>query len=151
MLSIGLLAIGVPGAFVLGVVAAVLAWIPVVGAVVGGTIVVLAAATAFPADPWVVYASLAIFVTVRMLDAFIVMPLTVGRSISLHPVPTVLMIFIGGTVAGIPGLVLALPLAGVVSTIVGTIGGIVTDPRLRARHAHAKALEAQRMTADLRP
>jgi predicted PurR-regulated permease PerM len=151
MLSIGLLAIGVPGAFVLGVIAAVLAWIPVVGAVVGGTIVVLAAATAFPADPWVVYASLAIFVTVRMLDAVVVMPLTVGRSIALHPVPTVLMIFIGGTVAGIPGLILALPLAGVVSTVVGTIGGIVTDPRLRARHAHAKALEAQRMTADLRP
>ena len=150
LLTLGLWIIGVPGAFILGVIAAVLAWIPVVGAVLGGTMVVLAAATAFPADPWIVYASLALFVTVRMLDAFVVMPLTVGRSIRMHPVPTVLMIFIGGTVAGIAGLVLALPLAAVVSTVVGTIGGIVVDPRLRARHAYAKALEAQRMTSDLR-
>jgi predicted PurR-regulated permease PerM len=78
------------------------------------------------------------------------MPLTVGRSIRMHPLPTVLMLFIGGAVAGVPGLVLALPLAGVVSAIVGTIGGIIDDPRLRARHAFARALQTQRINADLR-
>jgi hypothetical protein len=35
-----------------------------------------------------------------------------------------------------------------VSAIVSTIGGIVQDPRLRARNAHAKALLAKRVTAD---
>jgi hypothetical protein len=33
--------------------------------------------------------------------------------------------------------------------IVGTIGGILQDPRLRARHAFAKHLRAERITADL--
>ena len=66
----------------------------------------------------------------------------------MHPLPTVLMVFIGGAVAGITGLVLALPLAGVVSAIVGAIAGIVRDPRLRARNAYARALQVRRVTAD---
>ena len=74
----------------------------------------------------------------RLLDDFVFMPLTVGRSLHMHPLPTVLLIFIGGAVAGIPGLILVLPLAGVVMVVAGTIGGIINDPRLRARHAFAK-------------
>ena len=149
-LGFGLWMIGVPGAFVLGLVAAILAWVPVVGSVIGCTMVVLVAATDFPGDPWVVYASIALFILVRLLDDFIFMPLTVGRSIQMHPLPTVLMIFIGGAVAGVPGLILALPLAGVVSAVAGTVGGIVNDPRLRARHAFAHSLRARRINADLR-
>ena len=77
------------------------------------------------------------------------MPLTVGRSLHMHPLPTVLLIFIGGAVAGVPSLILVLPLAGVVMVIAGTIGEIVNDPRLRARHGFARMLRARRITADL--
>jgi predicted PurR-regulated permease PerM len=148
--TVGLLLIGVSGAPILGVVAALLAWIPVIGSVLGLIIIVLAAATQFPSDLGAVYASVAMFLFVRLLDTFVVMPLTVGRSIRMHPLPMVLMLFIGGTVAGVPGLVLALPLAGVVSTVVGTIGAIIDDPRLRARHRFARLLQARRINADLR-
>jgi len=148
-LALGLIAIGVPGAFALGLMAAVLAWVPFIGSVIGCVIVVLVAATDFPTNPWIVYAAVGLFLTVRLLDDFVFMPLTIGRSLHMHPLPTVLLIFVGGAVAGIPGLVLVLPLAGVVMVIAGTIGGIVNDPRLRARHAFAKKLRAQRITADL--
>jgi predicted PurR-regulated permease PerM len=148
-LAFGLWVIGVPGAFALGLLSAVLAWVPLVGSVIGCIVVVLVAATDLPGEPWVVYAALALFVVVRLLDDFVFAPLTVGRSMQLHPLPTVLMIFIGGAVAGVPGLVLALPLTGVVSAVAGTVGGIFNDPRLRARHAFAKALRAQRINADL--
>jgi hypothetical protein len=33
--------------------------------------------------------------------------------------------------------------------VAGTIGGIVNNPRLRARHGFAKTLQGQRITADL--
>jgi predicted PurR-regulated permease PerM len=148
-LALGLLAIGVPGAFALGLMAAVLAWVPFIGSVIGCVIVVLVAATDFPTSPWIVYAAVGLFLFVRLLDDFVFMPLTIGRSLHMHPLPTVLLIFVGGAVAGIPGLILVLPLAGVVMVIAGTIGGIVNDPRLRARHAFAKKLRAQRITADL--
>ena len=91
-----------PGALVLGLMAAVLAWVPFVGSVIGCVIVVLVAATDFPADPWVVYAAVALFLFVRLLDDFVFMPLTVGRSLHMHPLPTVLLIFVGGAVAGSP-------------------------------------------------
>jgi len=148
-LALGLAAIGMPGALALGLMAAVLAWVPFVGSVIGCVIVVLVAATDFPSSPWVVYAAIGLFLFVRLLDDFVFMPLTVGRSLHLHPLPTVLLIFLGGAVAGIPGLILVLPLAGVVMVVAGTIGGIVNDPRLGARHAFAKKLRAHRITADL--
>ncbi len=147
-LGTGLWIIGLPGAFVIGLVAALFEWIPVVGTVAGGGLAVLVAATEFPNDPWVVYATLGLFALVRVLDNFFFIPLTVGRSIRMHPLPTVLMVFIGGAVAGIPGLILALPVMGVVGAIVGTVAGIVRDPRLRARNAYAKALLQRRVTAD---
>ena len=150
-LGIGLFVIGVPNAFALGLMAAILAWVPFVGSVIGCVIVVLVAATDFPESPWVVYAAIGLFLFVRLLDDFVFMPLTVGRSLHMHPLPTVLLIFLGGAVAGIPGLILVLPLAGVVMVVAGTIGGIVNDPRLGARHAFAKKLRGQRITADLQP
>lgn len=150
-LGVGLWAIGVPGAPVLGLLAAVLAWVPVVGPVIAGLIVVLVTATDLPNDPDIVYAAIVLFVCVRLLDDFVFMPLTVGRSLRMHPLPTVLLIFIGGAVAGIPGLILALPLAAVVMVVAGTIGGILDSPRLRARHAFAKRLHTRQITADLEP
>jgi predicted PurR-regulated permease PerM len=148
-LALGLLVIGMPGAFALGLMAAVLAWVPFVGSVIGCAIVVLVAATDFPSDPWVVYAAITLFLFVRLLDDFVFMPLTVGRSLHMHPLPTVLLIFVGGAVAGIPGLILVLPLAGVVMVVAGTIGSIVNNPRLRARHGFATTLRARRINADL--
>ena len=148
-LALGLSVIGMPGALALGLTAAVRAWVPFVGSVIGCAIVVLVAATDFPSDPWVVYAAIALFLCVRLLDDFVFMPLTVGRSLHMHPLPTVLLIFVGGAVAGIPGLILVLPLAGVVMVVAGTIGGIVNNPRLRARNAFATTLRSRQITADL--
>lgn len=148
-LALGLWAIGMPGALALGLMAALLAWVPYLGSVVAAGIVALVAATDFPSEPWMVYAALGLFLGVRLLDDFVFMPLTVGRSLHMHPLPTVLLIFIGGAVAGVPGLVLVLPLAGVVMVVAGTVGGIIDDPRLHARHAYAKTLRGRRITADL--
>jgi predicted PurR-regulated permease PerM len=73
----------------------------------------------------------------------------VGRSLHLHPLVSVLMLFVGGAVAGVPGLALVLPLLGV-ATVVGTaLSEIVTDRRLRARHHQALRLQAAQAAADL--
>ncbi len=147
----GLALLGVPGAVLLGAMAAVLAWVPWLGSIAGCVIVALVTATDFPGQPQMVYGAIALFVTVRLLDDFVFMPLTVGRSLRLHPLAAVLMLFVGGAVAGMAGLVVALPLAGVVMVIAGTIGGVINDPRLRARHAFARTLRARRINADLQP
>ena len=148
-LAFGLWAMGFNGALALGLICAVLAWIPYVGTVAGGLLVVLVAATDFPDAPAMAYWAVALFGVARLLDDFVYMPLTLGKSLHMHPLLTVLMIFVGGAVAGIPGLMLVLPVLGVVRVIGETVGAVVTDPRLMARHRHAKALEKRQASGDL--
>jgi predicted PurR-regulated permease PerM len=148
-LGIGLWLLGLPGAWLLALIAAVLAWVPFVGSIAGCLLVVLVAATDFPHDPGVAYYAIALFILVRLLDDFVFLPATVGRSLHLHPLVSVLMLFVGGAVAGVPGLALVLPLLGV-ATVVGTaLSEIVTDRRLRARHHQALRLRAAQAAADL--
>ena len=95
------------------------------------------------------YGAIALFLVVRLLDDFLFMPMTIGRSLKLHPLLTVLMIFVGGAVAGVPGLMLVLPVLGVVMVLGETVGQVVTDPRLMARHLHARQLRRTAVGRDL--
>jgi predicted PurR-regulated permease PerM len=149
VLALGLWAIGVSSPLVLGLIAAVLAWVPYVGSIVGCMLVVMVASTDAPHDPSVAYLAIGVFIMVRLLDDFVFMPLTLGRSLHIHPLITVLMIFIGGSVAGVAGLMLVLPLLGVVMVIGETLGLLITDPRLRARHRNAIALRTRQASVDL--
>lgn len=148
-LAFGLWLIGMPSPLGLGLLAAVLAWVPFVGSILGGLLVVLVAATDFAGDPDMATWTIALFILVRILDDFVYMPLTIGKSLHLHPLVTVLMIFIGGAVAGIAGLILVLPLLGVVMVVGKTIGMLVTDPRLMARYAQSRALRKGQASVDL--
>ncbi len=146
----GLWMIGVSAPLLLGLVTAVLAWIPFVGSVLGCVLVVLVASTDFPGNPGMAYAAILLFLLVRLLDDFVFMPMTIGKSLNIHPLLTVLMIFVGGAVAGVPGLMMVLPVLGVVMVLGETVGQLITDPRLRARHAHEKALQARLVMRDLK-
>lgn len=148
-LGIGLWLLGISAPLLLGGITAIMAWVPYVGSILGCALVVLVAATDFPGDPGMAYGAIALFVLVRLLDDFVFMPATIGRNLHMHPVLTVVMIFVGGAVAGVPGLMLVMPLLGVVMVLGESVGALVTDPRLRARHAHAKRLRHAVVTEDL--
>ena len=148
-LAAGLWTIGVSGALLLGFITAVLAWIPYIGSILGCILVVMVAATDFPGQPDIAYAAVALFILVRLLDDFVFMPMTVGKSLNIHPLLTVLMIFIGGAVAGVPGLMMVLPVLGIIMVLGETLGMLLTDMRLRARYAHERALRQQLVTRDL--
>ena len=146
-LGLGLAALGMHNALWLGLGAAVLAWIPYLGSLVGGIMVVLIAATDFPEKLWLPYACLALFVGVRLLDDFVFLPLTIGRKLHVHPLLSVLMLFLGAAVAGATGLLLVLPLFGVVTVAGETISQVVTDPRLKARYKATRQLLRHQINA----
>jgi predicted PurR-regulated permease PerM len=52
------------------------------------------------------------------------------------------MLFLGGTVAGATGLVLALPLFGVVAVIGQAVAEVISDHKLRARFREGRRLAA---------
>ncbi len=140
-LGLGLSLLGIHYPFLLGLIAAMLAWVPYVGSVAGCVMVTLVAATDYGGEHWAVYGCIALFIGVRLLDDFVFLPMTVGRSLRFHPVLSVLMLFVGAAVAGPTGLLFVLPVLGVVAVITQTLGQILTDERLRARYRHARQLK----------
>ncbi len=148
-LALGLWMIGISAPLALGLITAVLAWVPYIGSILGCLLVVLVAATDYPGNPSVAYGAIVLFLCVRLLDDFVFMPMTIGRSLHMHPLLTVLMIFVGGAIAGVAGLMLALPLLGVAMVLGTTIGEVYTDPRLKARHAFARRLRDEQAMRDL--
>ena len=149
VLALGLWTIGVSAPVLLGLISALLAWVPYVGSIAGCMLVVVVASTDAPGQPVIAYSAIAVFVLARLLDDFVFMPLTLGRSLRVHPLVTVLMIFAGGALAGVVGLMLVLPLLGVVMLVGETLARLLTNPRLRARHRSARALREKLAGADL--
>src|SRR3984957_11457276 len=148
-LGAGLWFLGLNAPFFLASLAAVMAWLPYLGSIGGGLLVGLVAAHDFSGSHWLPYKVVGLFIAVRLLDDFVFMPLTVGRSLRMHPLVTVLMILLGGAVAGIAGLLLVMPVLGVVMVAGQIIGELITDERILARYRHARHLRRERARADL--
>ena len=140
-LGLGLWLLGISHPLLLGLIAAVLAWVPYVGSVAGGLLVTMVAATDYPNEPVTIYGCVLLFVCARLLDDFVFLPMTVGRSLRFHPVLSVLMLFMGAAVAGPAGLLFVLPVLGVVSVVVETLRQILADDRLRMRYRQARQLQ----------
>jgi predicted PurR-regulated permease PerM len=148
-LGLGLWFLGVPAPFFLAAVAAIIAWLPYLGSIAGGLLAILVAHHHYPGNYLLLFEIVGLFIVVRLCDDFIFMPMTVGRSLRMHPLVTVMMILLGGAVAGVAGLLLVMPVLGVVM-VVGEIGGeLLTDARVIARYRHARQLRRQRAQAGL--
>ena len=112
---IGLLAIGIPGSFILGVQAGLLAFIPTVGALLGGLIIVLASL----ASGWIAAASaFGLFLGVHALESYILTPLIQRQAINIPAATLFGMQILLGSVFGLWGLALALPLMAVVKVAI---------------------------------
>ncbi len=141
-LAIGLSLLGFDHVLLLSVLTAVFAWIPYLGSLLGCLLVVLVAATDFPTQPWMAYGVFVLFIFVRILDEFIYMPLTLGKSLRMHPVVSVVMLLVGGAIGGVSGLFLVMPLLGMVMVVGEVLGQILSDQRLLARHRYAMELRS---------
>ena len=139
-LGLGLWLLGISHPLLLGLIAAMLAWVPYLGSAVACLMVVIVAATDFPNDLVTTYCCIVLFGCVRLLDDFVFLPLTVGRSLRIHPVLSVLMLFLGAAVAGPAGLLLVLPLVGLVAVITDTLVQLLGDHHLQRRYRHAREL-----------
>ncbi len=110
LVGVGMAIIGVPYALLLGVMAFVLEFIPILGVLISGSICVLLALT----KGWIIaLIVLAYFVGVHVLEGDVVGPRIVGRAVGLHPIVAIAALIAGGELFGIWGVLLASPVAGV--------------------------------------
>jgi len=148
-LVFGLWILGAPSPLTLGLIAAVLGWIPFIGPIIGCVLAVMVTATDFPGQISLVYAVVGLFALLRVLDDFIFMPFVIGKTMSIHPLLTVLMFFVGEAIAGVAGLMLVIPILGIVMVMGETLEIIFRDTRLKARYAYARQLHQRAANADL--
>jgi predicted PurR-regulated permease PerM len=128
LVGVGMQLIGVPYALLLGVLAFVLEFIPVLGTLVSGTICILLALT----KGWVfALIVLVYFVVVHVIEGDVVGPRIVGKAIGLHPVVSLAALIAGAELFGIKGALFALPVAGVLQALLVAIwtGWRATHPK----------------------
>jgi len=107
-ITVGLLVLDVPGAVGLGALVFVGAYIPYLGAFISGAVAVLVAL----ADRGFVIAlwALGVVLAVQVLEGHVLQPMIQSRTVQMHPAVVMVTITAGASVAGILGMLLAVPL-----------------------------------------
>jgi predicted PurR-regulated permease PerM len=112
---LGLALLGIPSSFILGVQAGLLTFIPTVGALIGGLIVVLASL----ASGWIAALSaFALFLGIHALESYILTPMLQRQALEIPPATLFAFQILLGVVFGIWGLALALPLMAIVKVVI---------------------------------
>ncbi|MGH4121025.1 AI-2E family transporter [Clostridium sp.] len=110
--SIGLTIIGIDFAFLIGFTAGLANVIPYVGPIIG-CIPAIIIGLLSPNPIMALWAVLLLF-AVQQLDGAVISPKIVGDSMGLNPIFVIMAITIGGTIAGILGMLLSVPIAGII-------------------------------------
>ncbi|TQN49046.1 putative PurR-regulated permease PerM [Humibacillus xanthopallidus] len=114
-IGVGAAILGVPFAFAIGILVFLLAFIPIVGALLSGFVAVVLALVSH--GPGVALIMLAIVIGVQQLESHVLQPFLLGKAVSVHPLAVILAIAIGSITAGIVGALVAVPFAAVINAV----------------------------------
>jgi predicted PurR-regulated permease PerM len=126
---VGALVIGLPYAAALALIAAVGELIPNLGPIVAGVVLVT---VGFLTSPTQGLLALALAVLVQQLENNLIVPRVMSQAVDLHPVVVMVAILTGGELLGIPGALLAVPVAASLSVVVTEIQRERLERRLTA-------------------
>ena len=113
LLGLALWILGVPLLVPFIVLVFIAAFVPLIGIlVVGGLAIIVALGT----KGWVAAVILlAVLIVENQIEGHLLQPLVVGRIVKLHPLAIILVLAVGGIIAGIPGAIIAVPTAAVIT------------------------------------
>lgn len=125
IIGAGLAIIGSPLAIPLAVVTFFGAYIPIIGAFVSGALAVLVTlVTNEPKDALIV---LIIVVAVQQLEGNVLSPMLQGKTMNLHPAVVLLGVAAGGTLFGITGAFLAVPVVATTAEVLRYLNERIDD------------------------
>lgn len=112
---IGLLILDVDYALTLAMVAGISEFIPYVGPIIGAVPAVFLAFTQSPAKALLV---IILYVVIQQLENQLIVPKVMQKTVGLNPIVVLVVTLIGATVAGVLGIILAVPTATILSIFV---------------------------------
>ena len=112
--TIAYVLIGLPSALVLGLLAGVFEAVPVVGPLLGAILPILIALSIDPSKViWVIVAT----VVIQQAEGQFLVPRVMDKAVGVSPIVTILAILAFSTLFGLPGAVLAIPLAALIQIL----------------------------------
>ena len=114
--SVGLMIIGVKYAILLGVITGLLNIIPYIGILVAGILTIVATLTG-SADLSIILGVIIVNVIVQLIDNNLLVPLIVSSKVKINALASIVGIIIGGALAGISGMFLAIPIIAILKVI----------------------------------
>lgn len=115
--SFGMWAIGLPFWLLIGIIAGFLNLIPFLGPVVGGALAALVAL--LNGDVWQAVWAVVIMIVIQQIDNHLITPMVQRARVNLSPLVIVLALIIGGTLAGLLGVLVAIPVTAAIRILVG--------------------------------
>ena len=115
MISLGLMIGGIKGAIIIGFLGGLMNIIPYLGPLIGASMGVLLAITTtlsmglYDEVLSNIIEVLVVFSAANLVDNIVLQPLIYSTSVKAHPIEIFLVIIMAGTLAGIPGMILAIP------------------------------------------
>lgn len=101
--------------FFIGMLAGLANLIPYVGPVVGAIPALIIAILNNPPNLGIVLIWIVVmFILVQAIDNSLVSPLVVSKSVNMHPLTVIVVVIIGGKIAGAIGMLFAVPLTGII-------------------------------------
>lgn len=119
IMALALFALGMPNALLFAVLFGVANVIPFAGPFIGAAAGLLFSLLD-PAAPSLGALALA-YVVVHLVDAMLINPVVMGRSLDMHPLTVIVGIAVGGTLGGVLGMLAIIPSIAVVKAIVSTV------------------------------
>ncbi|MDP9433483.1 MAG: AI-2E family transporter [Actinomycetota bacterium] len=114
-IGVALLLVGVPLVMPLAVLTFIGGFIPIAGALMAGIVAILVALVSKGVVAALIIAG--VVVLVQQVEGNVLQPLVLSQSVSLHPLAIIIAITAGGTLAGIPGAIVAVPTVAVVNRV----------------------------------
>lgn len=111
---IGLTLLGVNGAVVLAVLAAIGELIPIVGPIAAAVPAVL---VGFTQSVYHGIAALVLYVAIQQLENNILVPKIMERAVAIHPLAVIIALLVGGELYGIVGAIVAVPVAASLAVV----------------------------------
>jgi predicted PurR-regulated permease PerM len=111
VITLGMLVIGTPHIGTLALLSFVTLFIPILGAWVSGTVIVLVTLAAVGTGAAAAMA--AVILIAQQLDSMFVTPLVYQQTVSLHPIVTLTSVIVGSQLLGVVGAFLAVPIVAV--------------------------------------
>ena len=113
LIGFALWILGVPLLIPLIILVFVAAFVPLIGILVVGALAIL---VTLGTKGWLAAVILlAVFLLENQIESHLLQPLVVGRIVRLHPLAIILVLAVGGIVAGIAGAIVAVPSAAAIS------------------------------------